>query len=201
MVVAVGKTEYFKFAGTVKWNHLYEPDEFRGASNYQLDFFPESEAVKQAILDTGVQGAFKADKDTGDEYYRFKRPHCKLIKGEFVTFAPPVIYDAKGKPLVTYVDKDGDPVTSATGRDLEFTRVGEKVLIGHGSKVIIDVCVYGTNYGPGNRLNSVKIIDLIEYVKPDAGDESTQSDPEGPASEPDSPADAGKSKVKNKAPW
>ncbi len=200
MAVAVGKTEYFKFAGTIKWNHLYEPDEFRGASNYQLDFFPESEAVKQAILDTGVQGAFKADKDTGDEYYRFKRPDSKLIKGEFVTFAPPVIYDAKGKVLVQYADSNGDFVTSARGRNYEFERIGDKVLIGHGSKVIIDVCVYGTNYGPGNRLNSVKIIDLIEYVKSDAGNEDAQSPAESTSSESAGDVDKPKA-VKNKAPW
>lgn len=205
MTVKVGETKYFKWAGEIKWSHLYEPDEFRGAKNYKVDFFPESKEVVASMVESGLQGSFKEERDengqkTGREYYQFKRPAFKLIKNNMISFAPPVIWDANGNVLVEY-KLDGKPATSAAGADVTFERVGDFINVGHGSKIVVDVAVYGTAYGPGNRLNGIKIIDLIEYIKPEDGAGKTTPELDG-ASASQGDGGAGKAvKAAGKAPW
>lgn len=169
------KTKWYTFEGTIKWAKVYEPDEFRGASNWTIDFYPKDEAEKKAITATGIQGRFKEDAD-GNKFIRFRRSTKRSFDGgkTFTHFAPPVIYDRGGNELLKYTDKDGNDVRSyAEGESLKA--VGEPVMIGNGSRVALNIAVYDTAYGPGNRFESVKILDLVEYKKPDRS-EDVESD-------------------------
>ena len=67
----------------------------------------------------------------------FRRPSKKLIKSEIVEFGPPKV--------------SGNP---------------DNKLVGNGSTVEVDVVVYDTMKGKGHRLEAVKVLDLVEYVKP-----------------------------------
>lgn len=69
----------------------------------------------------------------------FRRPSKKLIKSELVEFGPPKLSGDEGK------------------------------LVGNGSTVEVDVVVYDTIKGKGHRLEAVKVLNLVEYVRPDAG--------------------------------
>lgn len=167
-MVTKNKSQYYNWSGTVKWARVYEPDDFMNTLNWKVDFYPGNEDIVKDIKSTGVMGKFKTDKETGALYYTFKRPVKKMIKGEWVYFCPPVIYGADGKELVHYTNGNGEKITQYNEAGFTPTQVGETLLIGNGSKVILNVQVYNTSFGPGNRLLGLKVIDLVEYVKSDA---------------------------------
>ena len=144
-------TETYKFTGKSKWAKVYDPEEFRGASNWKINvYLDDAEIAKRKKA--GIQSKTYSDED--GTYVTFKRPQTKLIKGVLNEFAPPKIYDAEGNCVVDYKK-------SADGTN--FERVGKPVLIGNGSVVEATVTVYDTQMGKGQRLESIKIIDLIEY--------------------------------------
>lgn len=144
-------TETYKFTGKSKWAKVYDPEEFRGASNWKINvYLDDAEIAKRKKA--GIQSKTYSDED--GTYVTFKRPQTKLIKGVLNEFAPPKIFDAEGNCLVDYKK-------SADGTS--FERVGKPVLIGNGSVVEATVTVYDTQMGKGQRLESIKIIDLIEY--------------------------------------
>lgn len=163
------KTKWYNFEGTVNWAKVFEPDEFRGAKNWTIDFYPKNEAEQKAIIATGIQGKFKEDKD-GKSYIRFRRPTQKKIGQKEVIFAPPIIYDANGNVLVKYTNDEGEDVRSYDP-GLALKVVGEPLSIGNGTKVVVNVSVYDTAYGPGNRFESLKILELVEYKRQEASDD------------------------------
>lgn len=157
MTKTASKTETHKFIGKALWAKIYEADEFRGSSNFKIDIEASDSTVK-AYKSSGIQGKIKENEN--GSVLSFKRAETKLIKGQKHTFAPPKVYDKDGNVLVEY-KKNSD----GTG----FERVGTPVLIGNGSEVELTVSVYDTAMGKGQRLESVKIIDLIEYAPSDEG--------------------------------
>lgn len=73
-------------------------------------------------------------------YATFRRAPKRLTaKGDLLDFGKPTVTDAAGNAF----DK----------------------LIGNGSKVRVNVSVYDTSKGPGTRLNSVTVLDHVEFVK------------------------------------
>lgn len=154
-------TQYLKFKGKVAWARLYEPDEYNGAVRWCMDFYPDDvDALKKVMhknkgFKEGEYGLFT----------QLRRPTTKLIKGRIVSFTPPIIYGQDGKPIVQYIDKNTKAIIrSYDGISNEaLIRDGEPLLIGNGSVVEVTLCVYTTSMGNGSRLESVKLIDHIEY--------------------------------------
>lgn len=156
--MAAGKTELYKFTGKAKWAKIYEPEEFRGSTNWKINIYlDDAEMAKRKKA--GIQSKTYEDED--GTYVTFKRPQTKLIKGQQQIFSGPKVIDKDGKTLVEYKK-------NAAGNG--FERVGEPVLIGNGSIVEASVSVYPTSMGNGQRLESVRIIDLIEYNPDNGGD-------------------------------
>jgi hypothetical protein len=177
-------TQYLKFKGKVAWARLYEPDEYNGAVRWCLDFFPDDVDALKKVMHKNK--GFK-EGEYG-LYTQLRRPTTKLIKGRIVSFTPPIIYDKSGKPIVQYVNKHtGDIIRSYDGISNEaLIRQGEPVLMGNGSVVEVTLCVYATSMGNGSRLESVKLIDHIEYR------------PKETVSEPEEKIEEGE---KGDAPW
>lgn len=143
-------TTYHKFTGKAKWAKVYDPEEFRGSVNWKIDVYLDKEQLKKR-LDAGIQSKVYEDED--GTYVTFKRPKTKLIKNKLNEFSGPKITDNDG--VVVEYKKSADGST--------WDRVGTPVLIGNGSEVEVDVAVYDTAMGKGQRLESVKILDLITY--------------------------------------
>jgi hypothetical protein len=152
-------TKTYEFTGTVKWLKT-RPDKY---DNYSLQFYPETAAVRKEIKATGFKGNIKEDED-GNFFYTFRR---KSKDGVF-----DVVYNGE--------DFDG--------------------LVGNGSRVVVGLDVYdfkegvdskGVKYagGFGSRVKYVRVLDLVEYVRPEA---------DAPAPAPEAPAP--KAKAEKKAP-
>ncbi len=170
---SASNTKYLEVEGTLQWAKVYTPDEFRGAVRWSIDFFPKDAAELKKIKDMGIQKTIK-NKGEGD-YLNFTRSTTKLMKGKLVNFTPPIIYDKDGRtPLVSYVDDAGKIVRSYDDPDQRPTRVGEPILLGNGSKVKIVLSVYPTAMGPGNRLESITLIDVVHYEKPETPEDAKE---------------------------
>lgn len=95
------------------------------------------------LLDDEQQKIYKeagCQSKLREGYASFKRrPKVITQKGDVLDFGKPVVTDAAGNAF----DK----------------------LVGNGSKVRVNVSVYPTSKGPGTRLNSVVILDHVEFVK------------------------------------
>ncbi len=150
--MAESKTKTYKFVGKALWAKVYDADEFRGSRNWKIDL--EVDAENLALYkESGIQGKVKENEN--GPVVSFKRPETKLIKGVQQIFSGPKILDKDDKVIVDY-KKNAD--------NTAFERIGDPVLIGNGSLVECTVQVYDTPMGKGQRLISVKILDLITYT-------------------------------------
>jgi hypothetical protein len=155
------KTKYIKVRGKVSYAKLYEPDDFRGEKKWKINLYPDA-ASYDLIKKVGMQNKFKDDDGSKStvtgRFCTLSRPCEKQFGSELTKFTPPEVLDKGGKKLVYYEkDNDGD-----------VDMFGEKVIIGNGSECEIELAVYQTaRFGAGSRFNSVRIIDLIEYVPPE----------------------------------
>ncbi len=159
----IKKTEYVDMTGKAYWAKVYQLDNYNGASRWILDFFPNEEALKK-FKDLGIQK--KLLENENGTYFRPIRPESKLITNRVVYFTPPIIYNKDGSVAVGYYNEDDNLVRSYDDKDKKIVKRGENILIGNGSDVTITLCVYPTAKGVGNRLESVKILDLVEYKAP-----------------------------------
>lgn len=136
-------TRWFDIAGTVRWAKFNKPDtKYNEMGEYNVDFFPDS---MEEFAKLGLERTPKTDED-GRQFVKLKRDNKRLIKGEIVEFGPPKLSIRVGKGK--WEDFDG--------------------LIGNGSKVLLNICVFDTRKAPGHRIERVSIIDLVEY-DPDKG--------------------------------
>jgi hypothetical protein len=178
------KTNYWRFKGHISWAKVYDPDTFRGSTNWLLNFYPLDEAEWENFKKSGIQG--KPKEDDGEKsgikgkFVTLKRPVMKAIKGNPVYFTPPRIYDEEGNRMVTYVDGDGKEIRSYEDKTTVVNRVGDQVLIGNGTLAYVNVVVYPTGMGPGNRLESIQILDLVKYEKADGPEIQGHNDEELP---------------------
>lgn len=172
-----------KFRGKAMWFKIYEPETFRNSTNWKVDLVVDKENL-ELYKKSGIMKKVK-EKEEGTTL-SFTRPQTKEIKGINNLFAPPKVYAEDGSILVDYKvneAKDG------------FDRVGDPVLIGNGSDVELTVTVYdwGTKGagGVGQRLESIRIIDLIEYKSEGGSGDSIAIGSDKPATTEDG----------IKAPW
>lgn len=154
------KTKYIKVRGRVSYAKVYEPDDFRGEKKWKINLYPDGPSY-DLIKKVGMQNKFKDDDGeksgvTG-RFCSLSRPTEKQFGSEVTKFLPPEILDKGGSKIVSYKQtEDGTEM------------FGDKVIIGNGSECEIELAVYQTaRFGAGSRFNSVKILDLIEYVPPE----------------------------------
>lgn len=181
------KTKYINVKGKVSWAKVYTPDEAFGGVRWVLNLYPLDDAEWAKINDVeveytdkrsgtttkfkGLQGKPKTDdgSQSGVEgkYITLRRDTTKLMGDKLIYFAPPHIWDADGKPILKYVGADNKLINSYETKDTKITAVGEQVSIGNGSIIDLRISVFPTQRGVGNRFEALKVIDLIEYVRPD----------------------------------
>lgn len=133
-------TTYHTLKGTVNWAKVHRTDKF---GNFTIDFYPENAAARKALKDTGIRSKVNEDED-GGLFFKLRRPESKTIRGEEVNFGPP-----------TVIDINGDPFTDN---------------IGNGSEVEVTFSIYDFNHpdhgtGKGHRLEKVRVLNLIPYVR------------------------------------
>lgn len=158
------KTQFFKFTGPVKWAKVYEPDVFRGASRWTIDQYLDEDNLARR-KEAGIQSKVKSD-ELG-EYVQYKRNTSAIFDGKVNEFHPPIIFNKDGSKAVWYELNEA--------RDA-FIQKGDRILIGNGSICEVTVSVYPTQgFGNGQRLESIRIIDLIEYVREDSGPSTPNS--------------------------
>lgn len=180
------KTQYANLTGKAKWAKVYTPDEAFGASKYKIDLYMDEKELSK-FKSLNLQKKIKESEE--GKYVTFDRADVKFFQksGKVATFLPPIIFDTDMTPIVEYVNKEtGQRVTSYDDPKLKdlVVRKGEPVLIGNGSEVTVNIAVYDTIKGRGQRLESIIIRDLITYEAPEVT--------ESPAEE--APSDT-------KAPW
>lgn len=164
-------TEYIEIEGKVQYPQLYEPDNAFGASNYKLNIFPKDDAEWAKIKKAGIQKKIQENNDPErgpvGKYIQFTRAAFKVIKGEMVNFSGPVVLNHEGKVIVDYINSETEKrVYSFPAKDKsKVYRRGKPVLIGNGSDVKIRVAVYDTQKGKGQRLESVTVLNLVEFVR------------------------------------
>lgn len=134
-------SKVYEFTGEGLWlKGLYEPDpEY---DHYSLMINLDDKSQKK-FNEAGLKNLYK-DNQFGPYGVTFRRPVQKKIKGEVVTFSPPVVTMKKDKSIVEDVR-----------------------LVGNGSNVTAKVVVYDFSFrgksGKGSRLESVVINELIPY--------------------------------------
>lgn len=122
-----------------------------------------------------------------------------MINKTLVYFTPPYIKAKDTSYLVSYVDENDNIIRQFQDPNKKevIKRVGEPFLIGNGSLVELNVCIFDTKTkGKGHRLEGIRILDLIEYV-PQPKTESSEIIPQ---SEPVEEVEVKTPKPK-KAPW
>lgn len=154
------KTKYVDFTGKAFWAKVYKPDEFMGVTRWTLNLYLD-EANLKLYKELGIQKKIKEDEN--GKFFPAQRLTQKLINGKMVHFTPPIIRDKNGEFLVSYVDEEGKIVRSFDDPNKVIKRVGEPFNIGNGSLVKARMSVYPTLKGPGNRLEELTVLDLIEY--------------------------------------
>lgn len=147
-------SEYLIIEGTAKFTHLFEPDE--KFSKWSINQYISMDDVTR-MLDLQTQGVKNTlKKDEGGYYVNFGRPvDKKNADGKVIRrFDPPRV-----------VDKDGNLLDRNT-RIAAGTKVATR----------LELYEHGTPTGKkakALRLDSVKILDLVEWVPPPK-DENTK---------------------------
>lgn len=140
--------ENLQLTGKIMWaNNLFAPDKaFDEDGIYHVDFYPDDES-KAKLLDAGTRLKLKQSKDTGEEYWVLRRNEKHVIP------------QFGGKPMVVHPDGETEWTT-------------DDPLIGNGTKATVIVQVYDSKMGKGTRLEAVRIDDLVEFVRPEDGEEA-----------------------------
>lgn len=135
-------TEYHYWTGKVKWAKVWKQDpEYH---NYTVDFFPDDPSV---FKDAGLSLEPK-EGDYGT-FYRIKRDHERMIKGEQVVFGPPKVFINTGQ-----LDDKGIPIVEP------FSKA-----IGNGSVVTVKVATFPAGRFIGHRLESIRVDEHVPYEK------------------------------------
>lgn len=173
-------TKYQNLKVKLKWCKVYEPDAFMGAENWKVSAYPVDEKEWDKFKATGLELGIKTDAD--GEYVTLRRPTKKLIKDELVVFAPPEI---TGVVNVTYENELGERIRQYNkGDKVKLVTNGEQEIIPNGSLAIVNFSYYDTIKGKGHRLESLRILELAEYVEAPKADTAKEDKSEGVKEEP-----------------
>ena len=159
-------SNWINLKGTISWAKVYEPDEPSfGDKRWKVSFYPMNDD-EWAIFDkSGMQMEKKEDQD-GKKFVTFRRACKKLFPkdDEATFFNPPEI---TGAVNVSYVNPDNnEKVRSYKKSEIKNIKiVGEQTEIGNGSVCIVNLCVYDGGKGKGHRLESINVLDLVEYKR------------------------------------
>lgn len=143
-------SHFVQLVGTVKWAKVFpfNKDTEYGPM-YTLNLYPN--ASSWVIFDALHLNLKKRTDEDGEQYIILRRPESKEIKNEEVIFGPPE------------VTKDGESFDN---------------LIGNGSEIAVVIVVYDYNYkgrpGKSHRLESVDVLNWVEYVRPE--EETSEED-------------------------
>lgn len=140
----------FKVDGIAFYAKLNTPDEMSGA--YSIDFIPLNDAEEKKLIEVGATKASRRD-GSPVEHAGFEGKSVYKIKRKTHTRAG----DELGKPDL--LDSQGNPID---------------VAVGNGSKVRVYGKAFNWNFkgksGTGLGLNTVQVIELVEYSKVDKVD-------------------------------
>lgn len=161
-------TTYPRIKAKIKWAKVYQPDEYAGQSKWSVEVYPLDENEWKKFEDAKIQKTIKTDED--GKFFSAIRLTQKVMKNKFVYFTPPIVYGKDGSPLVIYHDEEGDTLRSFDDPNKKIIKKGTDILMGNGTVAEVTLAVYNTPKGNGSRLESVKILDLVEYVKVSASD-------------------------------
>lgn len=146
-------TKFYKFKGKIAWAHHLFIPDDYKGVKRYTVDFYPDD--REAIKASGMQ--LRYDRDT-NSFIRPRREVERKFADETVQFGPPRILDAEGN------DFDGR--------------------IGNGSTAELTIAVFDTKtFGKGHRLEEVRIIDLVEYDRPEgevAAPTTTTSKPKMP---------------------
>jgi hypothetical protein len=151
--MAFGKVDWIFLQGKGKWcQRLFAPDSAFGDPNWNFVLYPNEESLEKVKAlktnegkNSGILNHLKKDED--GYYLQLKRPCTKNMKGKLVSFEPPLIMQSDGK-----------------------TPWDREKAIGNGSDVTAKLECYGYpkpagGFGKAIRLYSVRVDNLVEYVK------------------------------------
>lgn len=168
-------TEYLEFEGKAQYAQVYETDNAFGASNWKINLFPKDDAEMKRITAAGIQKKIQENNDPAKgpigKYIQFTRPLVKIMNTKegqkVVNFSGPVVTDHDDNVIVDYVDTTTEKRIYSFGNEKknDVVRRGKPVIIGNSSDVKLVVAVYDTQKGKGQRLESVKILNLVPYVR------------------------------------
>lgn len=152
-------TEYHNIKARLKWVKVYEYDEYAGAKRWMINAYPVDGKEWEKVQKSGIQTQTKEDED--GKYIVLRRPTSRVINDDLVMFCPPEI---TGAVNVQYTDPDGNKIRSYNKGDFKGDIIlkGEKKNIDNGSVAIVNFCTYDTRQGKGHRLESLKILDLVQ---------------------------------------
>lgn len=159
-------TKFYRFKGKVNWARVKEGQKdtkFDPGGVYNIDFYPNNVS---RFIETGIQTQSREDED--GVFFKVKRYHEQFLNKESVIFGPPKITLNNGTGNVPF---DGN--------------------IGNGSVVILDIAIFDTRKGKGHRVESLEILELVEYDGKEVIDADLPEVPEATAK--------AKSKVKSKS--
>lgn len=174
-------TKYGKIKGLVNWAKVYEPDVAFADSKWKMDFYPLDETEWAVVDNLGLSMRKRDDEEMDMKYIKLSRPTEKKYKNELTAFCPIRITAQDGTTIQDTHDKDGKVLKSfRILDDPERTSIGERVLIGNGSEIEVEVIAYDTSVGRGHRIEAIKIRELVKYDSEDAGNVVTEGDVDTP---------------------
>ena len=148
-------TTTVSLTGKISWAKLTPQNadkKFDPAGAYVLNFYPQSQKTWDTIQKAGLQ--LQTREDDMGKFITLRRRHEQVLKGETVVFGPPP------------VTKNSEPFTG---------------LIGNGSLARVGLTTFDTRRGKGHRLNSVDILELVEYNKKNTLSDTDETGPELPS--------------------
>lgn len=184
------KGKWIKFTGKAYWVRIGSKtdDAYDPQWNLRLELdAPSLKAFKASGIQKELRDVVTGKPDPDGTMVQFSRKVLKIFKGVPTYFTPPKVYNKDRTVMTEYVDNDDKPVTNVPVKD-GYKRVGPEPILGNGSEIEVSIYMFPTKKGIGSQLDSVRIIDLIEYIPENKEEEAAPEVKEEP-------------KKKGKAPW
>jgi len=201
IILADYKGKWIKFTGKAYWVRIGSKtdDAYDPQWNLRLELdAPSLKAFKASGIQKELRDVVTGKPDPDGTMVQFSRKVLKIFKGVPTYFTPPKVYNKDRTVMTEYVDNDGNPVTNVQVKD-GYKRVGPEPILGNGSEIEVSIYMFPTKKGIGSQLDSVRIIDLIEYNPELPVEDEQEAEPEAKAEVVEAPKE--EKKPKGKAPW